>query len=75
MSVEVIAIGGYEEVGKNISAKPLEKVSSKIAVKNLDFGPQNQVFCSFHPNAFNAFLKSFVTEDDYERRSNSNRRI
>ncbi|MDI6723285.1 MAG: hypothetical protein QMD61_01415 [Methanobacterium sp.] len=29
MSVEVIAIGGYEEVGKSISAKPLEKVSSK----------------------------------------------
>jgi len=29
MSVEVIAIGGYEEVGKSISTKPLEKVSSK----------------------------------------------
>ncbi len=30
MSVEVIAIGGYEEVGKNLSANPLEKGSSKF---------------------------------------------
>ncbi|HEX3012939.1 MAG TPA: hypothetical protein VHO92_01525 [Methanobacterium sp.] len=50
MSVEVIAIGGYEEVGKSISAKPvknllflmpqnkvlkaLEKVSSKFLISN-----------------------------------------
>ena len=34
MSVEVIAIGEYEEVGKLISAKPLEKVSSKFLISN-----------------------------------------
>ena len=34
MSVEVIAIGGYEEVGKNLSAKPLKKVSSKFSRKS-----------------------------------------
>ena len=40
MSVEVIAIGGYEEVGKPISAKPLKKVSSK-SVKPSKFSIRN----------------------------------
>ena len=36
MSVELIAIGGYEEIGKNISANPLEKADkiSDSATKN-----------------------------------------
>jgi hypothetical protein len=34
MSVEVIAIGGYEEVGKPISAKPFKNVSSKFLIRN-----------------------------------------
>lgn len=40
MSVEVIAIGGYEEVGKPISAKPLEKPGKQnfSAPKISDFG-------------------------------------
>ena len=51
MSVEVIAIGGYEEVGKPISAKP---------VKNNQFlMPQNEVLEAFKKVSSKFLIRNF----------------